>query len=110
MLVETVMSGERQFPVLWRGTRECYKFLERMECPKSIPWVMVDTYKAAWAAKRNHFGQTFECLAERGGLSPEELVPVLEGREFKYPMNMAAHERLVKRLIELVAEFRKSTP
>jgi len=47
--------------------------------PKEIPYVLVEAHEAQ--AKANHW-QTVKRLAERGGLSPCELIAVLEDREW----------------------------
>lgn len=67
-----VDRGERAFPVL--GHR-CYP-----AAPISIPWRLLTPHEAQ--AKRNHGGQDLETLARRGGLSPGELVAVLEDRRY----------------------------
>lgn len=45
-----------------------------------IPWRIVEDHEAR--AKRNHH-QTLERLAERGGLSPCEIVALLEDRPWE---------------------------
>lgn len=51
--------------------------LDELGCPKGLPWAMVNPHnRQAW---RNH-NQSLKRLAERGGLSPQELVAVLEDR------------------------------
>jgi hypothetical protein len=64
---------ERQFPVLWQGDRKYMKALADAECPRSVPWDFVALH-AEWCL-RNH-DQTPDRLAERGGLSPEEILAV----------------------------------
>lgn len=48
--------------------------------PSEIPWAIVANYGES--AMRNH-DQTLERLAERGGLSPCELIAVLEQRQWR---------------------------
>jgi hypothetical protein len=62
--------AERTFPILhgWGSL------------PKQVPWSFVEPGRAQ--AERNHY-QTLERLAERGGLSPSELVAVLVGVEWE---------------------------
>ncbi len=64
----------RRFPVLgdhrWR----------HLNVPKSVPWSFVAPHEAQ--AQRNH-GQSLERLAERGGLSPGEMVAVVEGKHWR---------------------------
>lgn len=69
----------RMFPIL-RG----YGRAERtamLGCPTSVPWDLLAPHEAQ--ALRNHGGQSLERLAERGGLSPAELVAVVEDRAFR---------------------------
>lgn len=58
----------RQFPIMQGKLR------------KGIPWAMIAPHEAQ--ALRNH-DQTLERLAQRGGLSPEEAVAVLEDRKWR---------------------------
>lgn len=60
----------KPFPVLWSYTTP-----ERERTPKFIRW---DALNEEWAG-RNH-GQTLARLAERGGLSPCEIVANIERR------------------------------
>ena len=48
-------------------------------CPDAVPWWLVEPH--AQQAYANH-GQSLVRLAERGGLSPDELVAVLEDRKW----------------------------
>jgi len=68
------MSQDRTFPVLWHGTRKHRKLLDALHCPTAILWDHIESHRKQ--AMRNH-DQTLERLAERGGLSPQELVAVL---------------------------------
>jgi hypothetical protein len=61
------------FPVLINGTDR----REYPAAPASIPWSMVAAGEAR--AVRNH-GQTLARLAERGGMSPFEILCVLDDR------------------------------
>ena len=65
--------AERTFPVLWQGTRPYLKALADLDCPREVPWAFVAEH-AEWC-QHNH-DQTPERLAERGGLSPEEMLAV----------------------------------
>ena len=67
-----------RFPVLWQGPRLYLAELERLACPRSVLWWLVQQH--ATQAMRNHGGQSLERLAERGGLGPDELCAVLEDR------------------------------
>lgn len=57
----------KQFPVL--NQQNC-RPRERKQMPRDVPWEFAEQFRAQ--AERNH-GQTLERLAERGGLSPEEM-------------------------------------
>jgi hypothetical protein len=65
--------------------------------PSSVPWSLVVEHEAQ--AKANH-SQSLERLAERGGLSPCELVAVLENRPWH---RMTAHESAAQ-LLKLIAQ------
>jgi uncharacterized protein (DUF1501 family) len=60
--------------------RKLIKQREVLDCPTSVPWDLVGPHERQ--ALRNHSGQTLVRLAERGGLSPDELVAVLEDRKW----------------------------
>jgi hypothetical protein len=49
--------------------------------PRSIPWAAAESFRAQ--AERNH-GQTLERLAERGGLSPEEMLFAHQGKRLSF--------------------------
>lgn len=66
------------FPVLWQGSRQCIAELGRLGCPRTVPLALVAPHEAQ--AMQNHGGQTLARLAERGGLSPGELVCTLLDR------------------------------
>jgi len=68
--------AEDTFPILWQGGREYMQELRDLGCPRAAPWSLVAPHgRQAW---ENH-GQSLERLAQRGGLSPRELVAVLRG-------------------------------
>lgn len=71
--------SDRRFPVLWQVSRREEVILKERGCPRSVPWEFVAPHEKQ--AKRNH-DQTLQRLSERGGLSPMELVCVIEGRKF----------------------------
>ncbi len=66
----------RTFPVLWQGSREYMKALADAECPRSVPWDFVAAHREQCV--QNH-SQSPERLAERHGLSPEEMLAVIRG-------------------------------
>ncbi len=69
-----------EFPVLWPHRRSEVEKLEALGCPRSVPWAIVAPHEEQ--ARRNH-GQSLTRLAERGGLSPAELVAVLTDRSWR---------------------------
>ena len=73
---------------------------EYRDCPESVDWDLVAPHEAQ--AQRNH-DQTLNRLAERGGLSPSELVTVLEDREWRVMPLRDAVNRL-KQLIGWVSK------
>lgn len=87
----------KEFPVLWQGTREHIALLTRLGCPKSVPWSLVKEHESQCLA--NHH-QSVQRLAERGGLSPEELVCVLRDLPYRFAHNT---EISVKELLEWLA-------
>lgn len=58
----------RRFPVLRGQSRLPREVRERW--PRSVPWSFAEAFREQ--AMENH-GQTLERLAQRGGLSPEEM-------------------------------------
>jgi hypothetical protein len=68
------------FPILWPYRREEIRALEELGLPRSVPWSVVAPHEAQ--AKRNH-DQSLKRLAERGGLSPSELLAVLKGEDLR---------------------------
>jgi hypothetical protein len=69
------MSNDRRFPVLWQGSREYKAKLVDLGCPHDVPWDFVASHDASCHA--NH-DQSAQCLAERGGLGPNEILAVLD--------------------------------
>lgn len=67
---------ERQFPVLWQGSREYIDKLKELNCPRKVPWAFIEQYHDECL---NNHDQTPQRLAERGGLGPEEIVAVVNG-------------------------------
>ena len=76
----------------------------RDKCPPSVDFRTVEPYEAQ--AQRNH-GQTLQRLSDRGGLSPEELIAVMEGRSYFDLLESLRSKRMtdeyaVDRLLELL--------
>lgn len=70
------MSETRRFKILVNyGERRLH-----LDWPETVPWGLVAPHEAQ--AKANH-GQSLETLNQRGGLSPIELLAVLEDREYR---------------------------
>jgi hypothetical protein len=76
----------RLFPILWTYRREDGKEWERLGCPRTVPWAFMAPH--AERAMKNH-DQTLERLAERGGLSPSEMVCVLENRGWRDVLSLS---------------------
>lgn len=75
----------RRFPVLRRSN---------VNVPKSVPWEFVKRFRQQ--VEENHY-QTLDRLAERGGLSPEELWCAAHGQKLRIRVDEAvAVEWLVK--------------
>jgi hypothetical protein len=68
------------FPVLWQGSPFVMRELADLGCPRNVPWSLVESHEHQ--ARRNH-SHTLTTLAERGGLSPQELIAVLTDKSWK---------------------------
>ncbi len=66
-----------EFKVMWPYRREEIAEMERLGCPRRVPWAFVAPHERR--AERNH-RQSLERLNHRGGLDPCELLAVLEDR------------------------------
>lgn len=73
-------------------------------CPTRVPWAFVAPHEG-WALK-NH-DQTLQRLAERGGLSPCEIVAILEGRKWRQMPEAEATARLRELLLAWECEQAK---
>lgn len=67
------------FPVLWQGS-PFVRELADLGFPRTIPWDLVAPHENR--ALTNH-SQSLTRLAERGGLSPQELIAVLTDKHWK---------------------------
>lgn len=83
---------DETFPVLGAKRRDAAP-----GTPVSVPWSLLAPHEEQ--AQRNHY-QSLKRLAERGGLSPAEMVAVIEDRPWR---NMAPADA-VARLLELIAK------
>ncbi len=93
---EVARLKARKFPVLMG--REA-KELRALGCPASVPWDFIADN--AQFCEHNHGGQTPEHLAERGGLGPDEMCAVVEGRKWR----KMTDEEATTRLLELLAAY-----
>ena len=75
--------AEKRFPVAMKDGERA----EFPECPRSVPWSLVAPHEKQ--ARHNH-DRSLEQLAEAGGLSPKELVFVLEDRPYDVQCNQEA--------------------
>lgn len=91
---------ERHFPVLWQCSPEETKQLKALDCPKTVPWSLVAPHETQ--ALANHY-QSLERLASRGGLSPAELVAVLDGHPGSWVYRVTDVGQ-APRLVQLVME------
>lgn len=85
----------RKFPVLMGADSQK---LRALGCPASVPWDFIADN--ARQCEHNH-SQTPEQLAERGGLGPDEMCAVVEGRRWR----KMTDEECCRRLRELLAEY-----
>lgn len=89
--------SERQFPVLLPNhLLKCRTF----ECPSTVPWSLLAPHERQ--ALYNH-GQTLEQLASRGGLSPCEIMWVIERKRWQGTKETEA--QAAKRLKDLLAKL-----
>lgn len=77
---------EKMFPVLF-GHGDHRRELESLGCPREVPWSLLEAHEKQ--ALRNH-DQSLQRLAERGGLSPCEMVAVIEDRQWHRMPNAEA--------------------
>lgn len=71
----------RRFRVHWGGlSRKEKAEWQQLGCPETVPWELLAPHESR--AQMNH-GQTLELLHERGGLSPAEMMCVLENRSLR---------------------------
>lgn len=90
----TAGTVEKRFPLLWPYRREERSAWEKLGCPLTVPWGLLAPHERQ--AQENH-GQTLARLAERGGLSPSEMMCVLQDRKWRRDErnNLAAIPKLV---------------
>jgi hypothetical protein len=88
------MNVTSQYPIHAGWVRENPSLNDRMP---SVPWVLLAPHEMQ--AERNH-GQTLERLAERGGLSPCEMIAIIDDQ----PLDLSNMDEAaaVDRLIVLI--------
>lgn len=99
------MSIKKVFPVLLPVGREAQLALElRRECVPfivtSVPWEMLEPHLEQ--LRTNH-GQTPDWLANRGGLSAQELIAVLQGKRSMSMPHATAHRILGELILDWIA-------
>ncbi len=92
----------KMFRVHWgQLSREQRATWERLGCPKEVSWTLLAPHEAQ--ALRNH-SQSLETLNARGGLSPAEMVYILEDRKWTHPF-MADEEAIPKLIAHILGEL-----
>jgi hypothetical protein len=81
----------KRFPVLWPNLGSRAEKFEKLGCPRTVPWDLLEACVGTVAM--NH-AAPLPRIAERGGLEPSELVAVLEQRMWKFMSDADAIERL----------------
>lgn len=76
-------------------THERFPIIHHNDKDDWLPWVLVAPHEAQ--ARHNH-DQSLERLAQRGGLSPCEMVAIMEGKDW----SEITHKGACRRLRELV--------
>lgn len=102
------MSTERMFPVIFPYDRASRVELRKLGFPRRVPWRLLAPHEAR--AKRSH-SQSLEHLAERGGLSPGEMLAVLRDIDcFELRMTDVEAAPHVLEAIAQLAPLGKDTP
>lgn len=68
-----------------------------VRCPREIPFALVAAHESQ--TRKNHY-QSVERLAARGGLTPSELMAILEDREWQLMDDQIAIDQLLQYLEE----------
>jgi hypothetical protein len=93
-----------EFPVLWQGGHKYEQRLAELGCPRRVPWKFIADHHE-WC-RVNH-DQSPRKLAERGGLSPEEMVAVVRHIKLHKMPKMTADEE-VAQLFELLRQYHEA--
>lgn len=89
------MKNGKRFKVLWPYKQEEIRSWLLAGCPQDVPFEFVAEHdKQCWL---NH-GQTPRRLTDRGGLSPSEMLAVVEDRRFESMPDADAIARLRAKL------------
>jgi len=91
----------KRFPVLGSS-----RYGSAPGAPTSVPWDLLTPHEAQ--AERNHY-QSLRELAERGGLSPAEMVAVLEDRPWRN-MDLTAAITRLRELVDAFEDRRQEAP
>ncbi len=81
--------------------------LAHPDWPLNVPWDLVRPHEHQ--AYKNH-GQTLSRLAERGGLSPLELIAVVEDHDFPWRARREDYEALTASAAERIKALTGVTP
>jgi len=92
----TATRENRRFPVLLGRQRSVWAGV-----PDSIPWNAVSAHEHQ--VRANH-GQSLEILAQRGGLSPYELLAVLMDQPF-WRCNLPEPATVIRKLKQKIESF-----
>lgn len=92
------------FPVLWPHRRGEQSELEKLGCPRHVPWSLVVIHEDQ--ARNNHHQSVAE-LAARGGLDPRELYAVLRDISWSDARYIPL-DKVVAKLRDLVDEHEKT--
>lgn len=97
------MSDEKRFQVLRSSLT---KYVLAAGCPSSVPWSLLAPFEAQ--AMHNH-DQSLAKLNSRGGLSPAEMVAVIEGRNGQW-ISENPDEKVVPLLVEHIRKHAGLSP
>jgi hypothetical protein len=93
------MCKEHSNPLLF--PLQLYKY-DYEGLPKYVPWEFVKPFDKR--AQANHSGQTLARLAERGGLSPKELLSIIENKDY-YLVDSLSKEKVVELIRQRLREW-----
>jgi hypothetical protein len=94
---------EHTFPVLLQENRTLEREIYAMGCPKSVPWDFIASHREQ--CHKNH-DQSPERLAERGGLSPQEMIAVVTGQRM-WDVVRLSYKVAIPELLRLIGEWKR---